>query len=241
MLFFYSSSIEKCIDSIEMLLSNQHNIPVLHILYCFIPFHIKQYKVLLSNSKFITSLSIMFAELNKEVVGLISHQLTKIEDKQNKLKLLICWTELLFEVIGSILKSYTSSWFSSSLSKLQQIAFIFDKIAIFVYLDEKLRNSYIQYLSENPYDIHSWKLPNTSNWFSSLLNWSSGSTKKCEWVTPLHLIQRQNQSYIWLGWLLIESDSLRMDKIWDDIVLEISVNSNYNMEIVIKVCFIYLI
>ena len=218
-------------------MANQHNIPLIHLLYTFIPLHLDKYKSLISNQKLINSLSYLFAQYNKELSSLIGHQLLKLSDKQYKLKLLVCWTEFLFEIIGSILKTSANSWFSSGHSRLQQIANIFEKISIYVYLDSKLKELYLRYLADNPYDIQSWKLP-TSSWFSSIFSWGSSSIKKCEWITPLHLIHKQNQN-VWLGWILIESDTLRTDKIWDELVNEISANSEADIETALKVNIIF--
>ena len=218
-------------------MANQHNIPLIHLLYTFIPLHLDKYKSLISNQKLINSLSYLFAQYNKELSSLIGHQLLKLSDKQYKLKLLVCWTEFLFEIIGSILKTSANSWFSSGHSRLQQIANIFEKISIYMYLDSKLKELYLRYLADNPYDIQSWKLP-TSSWFSSIFSWGSSSIKKCEWITPLHLIHKQNQN-VWLGWILIESDTLRTDKIWDELVNEISANSEADIETALKVNIIF--
>ena len=221
-------------ECLEGLLTAQHNIPTIHLLFTFIPFHLKHYKPLISSQKLVNLLSQLLSEYNKEIVSMICHQLSKFNEKQNKLQLLICWTEILYEVIGSIVKTNSSSWFSSGQSRLKQIAYIFEKISVFIYLDPKLKELYLKYLSENPYDIQSWKLP-SGGWFSSLFSWGSGSIKKCEWITPLHLLHKQNASNVWLGWLLIESDALRTEKIWDQIVHEINDNTDSNLEIIVKV------
>lgn len=226
---------DKYAELFELLAANQHNIPLIQLFYTWIPLHLNDCKSLIANTKLINCLTQLFAQNNKEVASLIGHQLSRLSEIENKLKLLICWTEILFEIIGSILKTSANSWFSSGHSRLQQIAKIFEKMSIFIYLEPKLKEQYLRYLADNPYDIQSWKLP-TSSWFSSIFNWGSSSVKKCEWITPLHLIHKQNQNNIWLGWLLIESDTLRTDKIWDEVVQEISTNSEADIESVIKVC-----
>ena len=211
----------------------------MHLFFTLIPFHLKHYKPLISNPKLVNILSNLFGDYNKELVSMICHQLSKFNDKQNKLKLLICWTEILYEVIGSTVKTNANSWFNSGHTRIQQIGYIFDSISLFVYLDQSLKSLYIKYLSDNPYDIQSWKLP-TAGWFSSMFSWGSGSIKKCEWIAPLHLIQKQNPNYVYLAYLLIESDALRTEKIWDQIVAEISGFSENNLEIIVKVCLLIL-
>ncbi|CAG2110406.1 unnamed protein product, partial [Medioppia subpectinata] len=231
--FGQNKSMDKIIESLETLLTNQHNFPVIHLLYTLIPFHLKQYESLVSGPKLLNLLSQLITERTDDFVALIFRQLSKFCNKHNKLKLLICWTEMLFEVIGSILRTHANSWFSSGASRLQQIAYIFEKISVLLYLDQNLKELYFKYLTDNPFDIQSWKIP-TSGWFSSVFSWGSKSNQKCEWITPFHLIYKQNASNVWLAWLFIQTDAIRFDKVWDQIVHEVNESSEVAIESVVK-------
>ncbi|CAG2118553.1 unnamed protein product, partial [Medioppia subpectinata] len=231
--FGQNKSMDKIIESLETLLTNQHNFPVIHLLYTLIPFHLKQYESLVSVPKLLNLLSQLITERTDDFVALIFRQLSKFCNKHNKLKLLICWTEMLFEVIGSILRTHANSWFSSGASRLQQIAYIFEKISVLLYLDQNLKELYFKYLTDNPFDIQSWKIP-TSGWFSSVFSWGSKSNQKCEWITPFHLIYKQNASNVWLAWLFIQTDAIRFDKVWDQIVHEVNESSEVAIESLVK-------
>ncbi|XP_054160272.1 ectopic P granules protein 5 homolog [Oppia nitens] len=231
--FGQSKLTDKCVDSLEILLTNHHYLPFIHLLYTLIPYHLKQYEILLSNSKLLNLLSQLFANYSKETISLIYHQISRFSNQENKLKLIICWTELLFKVIITIAKANSNSWFNSCAKKFQQFGYIFEKIAIILYMDNELLGLYLKYLSEYQFDNQFLKIQN-SGWMSSMFNLNSSSNKKYEFVTPLHVIYKQNATNVWLGWLIIQSDIIRFDKYWDQIVNDISDNPVITPEIAIK-------
>ena len=169
---------------------------------------------------------------SEEIVSLIYDHLSKLNE-ENKLNMIISWFKLLYEVSGSIFKTSSSSWMGSNIQGVKEVAYIFDKIIMSIFSNESLYKKLIKYLSENPYDIQSWKL--SSSGFLSLFSWSS-DLKKCDWTTPLHLLNRKHSSLAYLGLAIIESDAIKMEKLYDDINNELFSQPNVtNLELIIKV------
>lgn len=231
------STLEKWNDTFISLVSSQHFVPAMHILFCYFPLYAQRSADMISNPKFLAALTNLIIcdgnEVLEKLLGLLKSQLDRLTTT-NKVQLLSAWINILYEISGSVLKQWSSSWFMETSKGLQQIAFLMDNIIMMSFPDEDLRSAIIKQLRKMPVDIHSWKT-SSSKWFSSLFSWgSSNFIRKCEWISPLHVLHQQFPTYVWLGWAVIRCDSLKMEKIWDDIVLVFSNHLEEPLEDVVR-------
>ncbi|KAG9509720.1 Ectopic P granules protein 5-like protein, partial [Fragariocoptes setiger] len=153
-----------------------------------------------------------------------------------QLQLMRGYTKILIEVTAQILRQTSSLWFDNWSHCLDKIACLFDHMVRFNFPVQ--RQQFIRILCDVSYSIQNWKFPPTG-WLSTLI--SSGtyanSASRKEFVTLLHVLTQRNQNLVWLHWAVVECDTIRLEKIWEDIVTNLSSMPEATIESSIrKVC-----
>lgn len=213
------------------LLSSKCFIPCLNALHGFIPTNHTSLHSLATNSRFLNSfLSILLLDTSIVVdclLGLIQRQIRNEKDKR---EIIHFWIEILCESTNCIFLKYSSSWFGSSSRGLRQLVHIINELVAFVFHDDNLITSLIEVFAGH---LGAMECVKSSNGISRLLPWSSGP-KKCDWTTPFHYLLDKEPDKVWLAYLLIKADSLRMEKIWESVVVEMGSNMDITGETAIR-------
>lgn len=228
------------LEMISHLLLNRIYVPALQLLSWFIPFHLKNSEMILSNVKLQTVLNQMISleddTIGHRLLGIIRLQFNRHLDQQEQL--LNFWTFLLCEQASIILRQASNAWFIGQLKGLRQIVSLLNNIAIFTFRNEKLFNQLVELLSVKSSEMQSLKLP-ASGMLGNLLT-IAAAPKKCDWITPMHYLYERCSDQTWFAYLLIKSDYLKIEKLWDEIQIELSLHSEYKIDKVTKtVCANY--
>lgn len=225
--------VAKSIDHLTLLMSTKNSMQSLALLAWFIPFNLSSARAIFTDAKFISALNTLLLseqnELLDRLVGIIRLQLDTFRNE--RADILSLWINLLYEVARLVIKQWSSSsWFLASSKGLKQVVYLLDHIIEMSKDDEKLHSLLITFF-QKPYDEAFAKLIAGSSLFS-WLPWVSST--KCEWITPFHVLQQKFPQHVWLSWLLIKSDTVKMEKIWEDLVKELNANLEATCETAIK-------
>lgn len=176
-------------------------------------------------------LSILLLDTSEVVDCLIGLIQSQIRNEKDKREIIHFWIELLCESTNSVFLKYSSSWLGTSSRGLRQLVHIINELVAYVFHDDDLMTSLVEVFAGHLSAMECVKAP--SNTILRLLPWSSGP-KKCDWTTPFHYLREKEPDKIWLAYLLIKADSLRMEKIWESIVVEMGSNMDISSEVAIR-------
>lgn len=225
------------LDLLIHLLTGKNYIQSLSILSWFVPLHIDSTERMIKNSKFIAAINSLLVweqdDLLERILGLIKNQLESHADL--KVKILSFWIHLLFEVSTAVIKMWSSSWFLASKSGLQQVCFLFDSLIELTASDDLLHSTFMEFFKSKTFDELYAKQMSSSGLFSWItVPFTSNPLKKCEWITPFHVLQSKYPEKIWLSWLVIKTDMEKMKEIWHQIVAEMDTHYELPPDVIIK-------
>jgi hypothetical protein len=81
-------------------------------------------------------------------------------------------------------------------------------------------------LMMRPFDALFAKQMSTAGLFS-WIPFSNNPLKKCEWISPMHVLQQKFPDKTWFSWIVIKGDVIKMHDILQEILVEL--NSNYEL------------
>ncbi|XP_015788920.1 ectopic P granules protein 5 homolog [Tetranychus urticae] len=223
---------EDDIEIIIYLLNYKCYIPCIRILECLLPVYKSKLNDLATNAKFVSTFyQLLMLDTSRVVDCLIGVIKKQIEGERDKKELTIFWIKLLCELAHLVFQKYSASWFVASPRGLQQLVNIFDQISSFIFLDDFLMETVIDTFAQHMPDLQNTKQPQqgVSRW----IPWTSNN-KKCDWTTPFHYFWEKFPDKIWFAFLVAQADSLRMEKIWESIVNELSTNIDMFADFAIK-------
>lgn len=167
------------------------------------------------------------------LASLIAYQLDHLKQFR-QLQLSQFYINVFLEVEVIVTKQISSSWFSSNELALEKVACLLDYIVKFNFATQRLE------IIRKFYDCSCSIQGNasTTGWFGSLLasNSLNANSTRRDYVTNLHALTQKFKKYIWLRWVTTECDALRLEKIWEDIVVYLSSNEDANLDAAIKKC-----
>lgn len=170
------------------------------------------------------------------LASLIASQLFKLKPFR-QLELSQFYINILLEVSTIVSKQISSSWFSGNEMSLEKVACLLDYLVKFNFATQRLEIRDKFY--ECSYSIQDTSLSSPGGWFSVNSIFASNSSNvmsstKREFLTSLHVLTGKFKKYLWLRWATIECDSLRLKKIWEEIVVYLSGNENASLDVAIK-------
>ena len=225
-------SFDSAVEMIIHLASSRCYIQSLNILHHFIPLHASRLESLKNNSKFVSSFYqlVMSDEslLLNFLIGLIKQQIDTSEDKK---EIILFWIGIFCEITLLTFKQYSSSWFIASSKGLEQIVYLINEVVAYVFLDDDLMTSVVNFFGQKLNEMQIVKMTSNSisNWFTF-----NSNAKKLDFITPFHFLWERYSDKIWLAWLLIKSDSQRLEKLWEAILIEMRQSVDPQVDNVIK-------
>lgn len=225
-----TESCESNVDLLIQLMNGKNILQSLSILSWFIPLNIESVdKFLVQNSKFVTVFNSFLVsdpnDLLDRILGLIKKQFENHADI--KIKILSFWADFLHEMATAVIKNWSKSWFLVSNRGLQQVVYLLDNLVELTSHDEALHTHLTDLFMKRPFDELFAKQISSSGLFSWIPFSNNNPMKKCEWISPMHVLQQKFPDKIWLSWIIIKGDMIKMDDIWHEILVEL--NANYEL------------
>jgi len=230
---------ESNVDLLIQLIISKNFIQSLSILSWFIPLNIDSLEtVMIKNRKFVSAFnSLLVSDVNNlldRILGMIKQQLEA--HHENRIKIITFWADILHEVATLVVKTWSKSWFVVSNKGLSQVVFLLDSLVQITCRDDALQTKLLESFMGRPFDEVFAKQMSTSGLLS--FSWvpftNNNPLKKCDWITPLHVMQQKFPDKTWLSWIIIKGDMIKMDDIWHDSMAELNANYEVPTEVVIK-------
>ena len=231
-------ALESNLDLICHLLRNKIYVPALKIIEFFIPLHASNLETILNHIKFNNLFNqLLVSEENyiyDRLVGLIRNQLQAHKNDQAKSNQLISfWINFICNQTISIMKQNQNSWFSGNSNRgLQHVCYILDQLILNIFTNEELRKSVIDLISVKSSEMQALKIPQSN----ALTSWLplNNTNKKDDWTTPLHCLYEKFNQNIYFSFCLIKADYLKIEKLWDEILFQMAINTNLTIDQVLK-------
>lgn len=230
--------LEENLKRLVVLINGKNFIQTLSILSWFIPLNIDSADTIVKSTKFVSAFHYLLVseqnDLLDRLLGLIRRQLEV--HSETKIKLLTFWIELLHEVSNQAVKTsklWSSSWLTSTKS-LQQVVHVYDNLIKLTSHDDSLHPHLVEMASKKQYDELFARQLSTPGLMSWIPFTGNNAPKKCEWITPMHVMQQKFPDHVWLSWLVIKSDVLKMEEIWQEILSELNDNYDTPTEVIVK-------
>ena len=225
------------VDLLVQLMNGKNFVQSLSILSWFIPLNIDSLEtVMLQNGKFIAAFNALLVsgdnEMPDRILGLIRRQLEN--HSETKVKILSFWTDLLHEVATLVVKVWSKSWFLASNKGLVQVVYLLDNLVQLTHHDDCLHSTLLESLMMRPFDAHFAKQMSSAGLFSWIPFNSNNPLKKCEWISPMHVLQQKFPDKTWFSWIIVKGDVVKMNDIWHEILLELNSNFELTPDIVVK-------
>lgn len=229
-------ALESNLDLICHLLRNKIYVPALKILEFFIPLHIDNLETISSNTKFNSQFhQFLISEesyIYDRLVGLIKNQIDTNKDDEDKSKLLLSfWINFICNQIATIMKQNQNLFFNSN-KGLQHVCYVLDQLILNVFTNEELRKTFVDLISVKSSEMQAVKMP-PSNALAGWLNLNNTS-RKCDWTTPLHYLYEKYNQNIYFSYILIKADYLKIEKLWEEILFQMAINTNLTIDQVLK-------
>jgi len=168
------------------------------------------------------------------VASLIMSQLDKLKQFR-QLQLSQFYIHVFLEVAGILTRRISASWFSTDEVSLDGVARLLDYLVQFNFATQRME--IIHKFYDCAYVIKdSSPHQSGSGWLGSILvsNPTNADTTRREFITTLHALSQKFKAYFWLRWVTTECDTLRLEKIWEDIVSYLSGNETANLDSAIR-------
>lgn len=165
------------------------------------------------------------------LASLIVTQLSSLK-QYRQLQLSQFYINILLEIANTIMRQNTASWFTNDELNLDKIAALLNYIIKFNFSTQRME--IIRKFYDCSYSIQD--KGNNISWFGSFFTsntLNSASTRR-EFLTTLHVLTQKFKKYMWLRWITIECDTLRLEKVWEDLVVYLSCNEGATVDSAIK-------
>ena len=165
------------------------------------------------------------------LASLIVSQLDHLKQFR-QLQLSNFYISMFLEVGTVVSRQISSSWFSGNEISLEKIASLLDYIVRFNFTTQRLE--IVRKFYDCSHSIQN-NVP-TTGWFGSFFasNSLSANNTRREFLTNLHALSQKFKKYTWLRWVTTECDTLRLEKIWEDIVVFLSSHEEVTLDSAIK-------
>lgn len=229
-----AGNLDACLSSLNIMASSNHLTPSLMAMKCLTICHLNDLSdVMVKDHRCLEYFTTIIAS-NFDITRLASLLITQMQHlkQYRQLQLSQFYITILLEVADVMIKQQSSSWFSSDEINLDKIACLLDYIVRFNFPTQRLE--IIHKFYDCSYSVQGCKT--TSGWFGSLFatnSINSNSTRR-EFLTLLHVLTQKFKKYTWLRWVTAECDSLRLEKIWEDIVINLSSSEEATLDSAIK-------
>lgn len=227
-------TLETCLQQLNILAESGHLSPSLMAMKYFTVCHLDSLQGVISKDLLCLDYFktiIMSNYDSTRLASLIATQLSSLK-QYRQLQLSQFYINVLIEIANIIMRQNSTSWFSSDELNLDKIAALLNYIVKFNFTTQRL--DIIRRFYDCSYSIQA-KSSNVS-WFGSFFTTNtlnSASTRR-EFLTTLHILTQKFKKYMWLRWVTIECDTLRLEKIWEDLVVYLSCNEGATLENAIK-------
>lgn len=229
-----ADNLDSCLSSLNIMASSSHLTPSLMAMKCLTICHLNDLSDVMVKDHRCLEYFITIITSNFDVTRLASLLITQMQHlkQYRQLQLSQFYVTILLEVANVMIKQQSSSWFSSDEISLDKIACLLDYIVRFNFPTQRLE--IIHKFYDCSYSVQGCKT--TSGWFGSLFatnSINSNSTRR-EFLTLLHVLTQKFKKYTWFRWVTAECDSLRLEKIWEDIVINLSSSEEATLDSAIK-------
>lgn len=166
------------------------------------------------------------------LASLIVSQLQRLK-QYRQLQLSQFYINILLEVAAILIKQNSSSWFSGNEYSLEKVACLLDYLVKFNFTTQ--RPEIIRKFYDSSYSIQDCKA--TGSWFGSNLftsNSQNSLATRRDFLTILHILTQKFKKFFWLRWITTECDTLRLEKIWENIVAHLNANESASLDSAIK-------
>lgn len=233
-----ADTLETCLTQLNVMANSGHLTPSLmsmkFLTICHLNDLTENVAKDLKTIEFFTTIMTSNCDAN-QIASLIQCQFQQLK-QYRQIQLTNFYIRALLEVATNIDKQISSSWFSKGEHSLEKVACTLDYITKFNFTTQRLE--IIRKFYDCSYSVQSNKSSSGSgsSWLGSLFmaNSSNSNSTRREFLTMLHLLSQKFKKYSWLRWITTECDSLRLEKIWEDLVLYLSTNDGVNLDSAIK-------
>jgi len=231
-------ALESNLDLICHLMRNKIYVPALKIIEFFIPLHIRNLENISNHPKFNALFNqLLISEENyiyDRIVGLIRDQLNANKDKPEQSNNLISfWINFMCNQTTIIMKQNQNSWFINSNRGLHHVCYVLDQLILNVFRNEELRKTVIDLVSVKSSEMQALKIPQ-SNSLTSWLPLNNMNKKSDDWTTPLHCFYEKYNQNIYFSFILIKADYLKIEKLWEEILFQMAINTSQTIDQVLK-------
>ena len=231
-------TLDSNLDLICHLLRNKIYVPALKILEFFIPLHIKNLETISNHLKFNSLFNQLLISEEKYIydrlVGLIRNQLQAAQKNQEQCNQLISfWITFICNQTTNIMKQNQNSWFINSNRGLHHVCYVLDQLILNVFTNEELRKTVIDLISVKSSEMQALKIPQ-SNALTSWLPLNNANKRSEDWTTPLHCLYEKYNKNIYFSFILIKADYLKIEKLWEEILFQMAINTSLTIDQVLK-------
>lgn len=229
-----ADSSESCLEHLNTMANSGHLTPSLMAMKYLIICHLNDLSTTIAKDSRCLDYFTALINSNFDATRLASLIITQMQNlkQYRQLQLSQFYITILLEVAVVIFKELSSSWFSGGEFKLEKIACLLDYIVKFNFSTQRLE--IVRKFYDCSYSIQNCKA--SSGWLGSFFaaNPSNTSSSRREFMTTAHVLAHKYKKFSWLRWVITECDTLRLEKIWEDIVLYLSTNEDANLDAAIK-------
>lgn len=230
-----AGNLDSCLSLLNIMANSNHITPSLTAMKCLTICHLNDLSETMVKDPRCLEYFTTVVTSNFDVTRFASLLITQMQrlKQYRQLQLSQFYITILLEVANVVVKQQSSSWFSSDGINLDKVACLLDYIVRFNFPTQRLE--IIHNFNVCSYSIQGFKA--TSSWFGSLFATNSINTNstKRELSTILHILTQKFKKYTWLRWVTTECDTLRLEKIWEDLVVYLGKsNEDANLDSAIK-------
>lgn len=226
-------TLDVCLNQLNMMANSGHLTPSLMAMKYLTICHIDDYETVAKDKKCLEYFTtIITSSIDAQrLASLIVSQLQCLK-QYRQLQLSQFYINVLLEVASILVKQHSSSWFSGNEHSLEKVASLLDYIVKFNFTTQRLE--IIRKFYDSSYSIQDCKT--TLSWFGSMFtsNSQNALSTRREFLTILHILTQKFKKLFWLRWITTECDTLRLEKIWEDIVAYLNTNEGADLDSAIK-------
>lgn len=226
-----SDKVEVCLEYLNRMASLGYLTPSLMAMKFFTICHLGDLSTIVDSPKiqeFFTT--IISSSLDSgRLASIISYQMDRLK-QYRQLQLSHFYIRVLLNVANVKLQS--SSWFFGDELSQEKIATLLDYIVKFNFTTQRLE--IIHKFFDSSFSLNDQKTTNGWLSFLTINSSSSSNSSNREFLTILHYLSQKFKNLHWLRWVTTECDSLRLEKIWEDLVTFLSTDESSTLDSALK-------
>lgn len=230
-----------CLDHLNIMVNAGYITPSLIVMEFVTICHINDLNTIFAKDQqclaYFTSLIGQQRDMTR-LAALISSQMQHLK-QYRQLQLSHFYIQIFLDISVNIVKQSSFSWFGDERG-LEKIAALLDGLVKLNFSTQ--RNDIIRKFYDCSYSMQDCL--QSGNWLGNLFsspsspsspsNAVSSNGNPREYTTMLHHLTKKYKQYHWLRWITIECDSLRLERIWEDMVAFLSTSEGATLESAIK-------